>query len=86
MICQKRVFLLSNIQKITCIILRNLFGLDFFSHQSYATGTLLLQKKIYPRKSSLNLKQLIIFMFLNKVYFDQKLVSLYSNIRLLGRD
>ena len=55
----------SNIQKITCIILRNLFGLDFFSHQSCATGTLLLQKKIYPRKSSLNLKQLIIFMFLN---------------------
>ena len=23
---------------------------------------------------------------LNNVYFDQKLVSLYSNIRLLGRD
>ena len=55
---------LSNIQKITCIILRNLFGLDLFSHQSCATGTLLLQKKIYPRKSSLNLKQLIFFMFL----------------------
>ena len=51
---------LSNIQKITCIILRNLFGLYLFSHQSCATGTLLLQKKIYPRKSSLNLKQLII--------------------------
>ena len=46
-------------KKITCIILRNLFGLDLFSHQSCATGTLLLQKKIYPRKSSLNLKQLI---------------------------
>ena len=57
---------LSNIQKITCIILRNLFGLDLFSHQSCATGTLLLQKKIYPRKSSLNLKQLIFFMFLIK--------------------
>ena len=56
--------ILSNIQKITCIILRNLFGLDLFSHQSCATGTLLLQKKIYPRKSSLNLKQLIFFMFL----------------------
>ena len=53
--------LLSNIQKITCITLRNLFGLDLFSHQSCATGTLLLQKKIYPRKSSLNLKQLIFF-------------------------
>ena len=52
-------------KKITCIILRNLFGLDLFSHQSCATGTLLLQKKIYPRKSSLNLKQLIFFMFLN---------------------
>ena len=35
----------SNIHKITCIILRNLFGLDLFSHQSCATGTLLLQKK-----------------------------------------
>ena len=35
----------SNLQKITCIILRNLFGLDLFSHQSCATGTLLLQKK-----------------------------------------
>ena len=55
---------MSNLQKITCIILRNLFGLDLFSHQSCATSTLLLQKKIYPRKSSLNLKQLIIFMFL----------------------
>ena len=55
---------LSNIQKITCIIIRNLFGLDLFSHQSCATGTLLLQKKIYPRKSSLNLKQLIFFIFL----------------------
>ena len=50
---------LSNIQKITCIILRNLFGLDLFSHQSCTSSTLLLQKKIYPRKSSLNLKQLI---------------------------
>ena len=56
----------SNLQKITCIILRNLFGLDLFSHQSCATGTLLLQKKIYPRKYSLNLKQLIIFMFLKQ--------------------
>ena len=40
-----RLTQLSNIQKITCIILRNLFGLDLFSHQSCATGTLLLQKK-----------------------------------------
>ncbi len=36
--------LFSNLQKITCIILRNLFGLDLFSHQSCATGTLLLRK------------------------------------------
>ncbi len=35
---------LSNLQKITCIILRNLFGLYLFSHQSCATGTLLLRK------------------------------------------
>ena len=41
----QQLSLLSNIQKITCIILRNLFGLDLFSHQSCATGTLLLQKK-----------------------------------------
>ena len=56
----------SNLQKITCIILRNLFGLDLFSHQSCATGTLLLRKKIYPRKYSLNLRQLIFFMLLNR--------------------
>ena len=61
---------LSNIQKITCIILRNLFGLDLFSHQSCATGTLLLQKKIYPRKSSLNLKQLIFFHVTKKRPYD----------------
>ena len=42
--------LLSNLQKITCLILRNLFGLYLFSHQSCATGTLLLQKEIYLRK------------------------------------
>ena len=34
----------SNLQKITCLILRNLFGLYLFSHQSCATGTLLLRK------------------------------------------
>ena len=34
---------LCNLQKITCIILRNLFGLYLFSHQSCATGTLLLR-------------------------------------------
>ena len=51
--------LLINLQKATCIILRNLFGLYLFSHQSCATGTLLLRKQIYPRKSSLNLRQLI---------------------------
>ncbi len=57
----------SNLQKITCIILRNLFGLDLFSHQSCATGTLLLQKKIYPRKSSPNLKQVIFFTLLRQI-------------------
>ena len=31
-------------KKITCLILRNLFGLYLFSHQSCATGTLLLRK------------------------------------------
>ena len=56
----------SNLQKITCIILRNLFGL-YLSHQSCATGTLLLRKKIYPRKYSLNLRQLIFFMLQNCV-------------------
>ena len=45
-----------------------LFGLYVFSHQSCATGTLLSPKDIYPRKSSLNLKQLIFFMFLNAYY------------------
>ena len=35
---------LSNLQIITCLILRNLFGLYLFSHQSCATGTLLLRK------------------------------------------
>ena len=48
------------LKKITCIILRNLFGLYLFSHQSCATGTLLLRKQIYPRKSSLNLRQLLL--------------------------
>ena len=58
--------MLSNLQeKITCIILRNLFGLYLFSNQSCATGTLHLRKHIYPRKSSLNLRQLISFMLLN---------------------
>ena len=47
--------------------LRNLFGLYLFSHQSCATGTLLLRKQIYPRKSSLNLSQLIFFMLLGDV-------------------
>ena len=39
------------------------------SHQSCVTGTLLLRKKIYPRKYSLNLRQLIIFMFLHGWFF-----------------
>ena len=58
---------LSNPQKISCIILRNLFGLY---HQSCATDTLLLRKKIYPRQFSLNLKQRIIFMFLSISFTD----------------
>ena len=70
---------LSNLQKITCIILRNLFGLDLFSHQSCATGTLLLQKKIYPRKSSLNLKQLIFFMFLKLELFCENVRHLATS-------
>ena len=65
--------ILSNLQKITCLILRNLFGLYLFSHQSCATDTLLLRKKIYPRKSSLNLKQLIIFMFLSGFVYDKEI-------------
>ena len=70
---------MSNLQKITCIILRNLFGLDLFSHQSCATGTLLLQKMIYPRKSSLNLKQLIFFMFLT---IDQLVIDQINNQKI----
>ena len=54
----------SNLPKITCLILRNLFGLYLFSHQSCATGTLLLRKKIYPRKSSPNLRQVIFSRYL----------------------
>ena len=47
-------------KKITCLILRNLFGLYLFSHQSCVTGTLLLRKHIYPLKSSPHLR-LVIF-------------------------
>ena len=66
--CNPEVFqTLSNHQKISCIILRNLFGLY---HQSCATDTLLLRKKIYPRQFSLNLKQRIIFMFLSISFTD----------------
>ena len=39
------------------------------SHQSCVTGTLLLRKKNYPRRYSLNLRQLIIFMFLPGWFF-----------------
>ena len=60
---------LSNLQKISCIILRNLSGLSLFFHQSCATGTLLLRKKNYPRRYSLNQRQLIIFMFLHGWFF-----------------
>ena len=47
---------LSNRQKTSCITLGNLFGQYSFFHQSYATGTLLLQKEIYPQKSLPNLR------------------------------
>ena len=67
-----RIHGFSNLQKITCIILRNLFGLYLFSHQSCATGTLLLRKQIYPRKSSPNLRQVIFFTLLN--VFDSALI------------
>ena len=58
--------LLSNIQKITCITLGSLFGLYPFFHQSCATGTLLLQKGIYPQKSLPNLRQLIFCRLLSR--------------------
>ena len=51
---------LSNRQKTSCITLGNLFGQYSFFHQSCATGTLLLQKGIYPQKSLPNLRQLIL--------------------------
>ena len=54
----------SNLQKITCIILRNLFGLYLISHVPPAHS--FFEKKIYPRKYSLNLRQLIFFMLLNR--------------------
>ena len=50
---------LSNRQKTSCITLGNLFGQYSFSHQSCATGTLLLQKEIYPQKPLPNLRQFI---------------------------
>ena len=61
---EKFLEMLCNLQEITCLILRNLFGLYLFSHQSCATGTLHLRKHIYPRKSSLNLRQLIFLCYL----------------------
>ncbi len=42
---------ISNLQKITCIILRNLFGLYLFSSVMCHRHTP-SSKKIYPRKSS----------------------------------
>ena len=47
---------LSNRQKTSCITLGNLFGQYSFFHQSCATGTLPLQKEIYPQKSLPNLR------------------------------
>ena len=58
--------LLSNRQKISCIILGNLFGQYSFFHQSCATSTLLLQKEIYPQKSLPNLRQLIFCRLLSR--------------------
>ena len=53
-------------KKNNLVIFDCLFGLAIFSHQSCVTGTLLFQKDIYPRKYSLNLRQLIFFMLLSK--------------------
>ena len=48
-----------NDRKENRLIVVNLFGLCPFPHQSSATGTLLLQKEIYPQKSLPNLRQLV---------------------------
>ena len=60
---------ISKRQKISCITFGNLFGQYSFFHQSCATGTLLLQKEIYPQKSLPNLRQLIFCRLLKKVFF-----------------
>ena len=54
------MLVLGNLQKITHIIFSILFGLDSFSHQSCATGTLLHPKEIRTQKSLPNPRQLII--------------------------
>ena len=51
------------------------YSAEGFFHQSCATGTLLLRKKIYPRKYSLN----CIFMFLHGWIFIS-----YQTRRLAG--
>ena len=58
----------SNLQKDNLPHLKESFGLYLFSHQSCATGTLLLRKQIYPLKSSLNLRQVIFFTLLSEVH------------------
>ena len=50
-----------------------LFGLYSFSHQSCATGTLLLLKEIYPRKSITNLHRVIFY-----AYYTEKSIPLCS--------
>ena len=56
---------LSTRQKITRFTFGSLFGQYSFFHQSCATGTLLLQKEIYPQKSLPNLRQLTFCRLLN---------------------
>ena len=68
---------LSNRQKISCITLGNLFGQYSFFHQSCATGTLLLQKEIYPQKSLPNLRQLIFCRLLSRFFSAVKMRKIF---------
>ena len=59
----------------------NLFGLYSFFHQSCATGTLILQKEIYPQKSLPNLRQLIFCRLLTAQTYEK-----IRNIRYICAD
>ena len=54
----------------------NLFGLYSFFHQSCATGTLLLQKEIYPQKSLPNLRQLIFCRLLKSLKVTPAMIAI----------